>query len=338
VVVFMSSPRPTFEPLSNDELTPKAPLAILPWLRLMRLPNVFTAIADVAMGYLFVQREIKDGALFGCLVGSSAALYLAGMVYNDAFDYEIDAKERPFRPIPSGQILLKSALLLGNILLLVGILLGGLASMLPAAPDWPWRSVLIAGILSLTILAYDAFLKNTPLGPVAMGACRFLNVLLGMSGGEWTVGSGPLSFDIGSWHVAAGIGVYIVGVTLFSRGEASESRRLALLAAMVAMVLGAALLGMSALYVPLQFHSQAYGRQAYWILLAVLTLIILRRCSVAVAAPVPQKVQAAVKLSILSLIWFDAATTLVVAGPAYGVGIALLIIPALLLGRWVYST
>jgi 4-hydroxybenzoate polyprenyltransferase len=304
----------------------------------MRLPNVFTAIADVAMGYLFVQREIKDVALFGCLVGASAALYIAGMVYNDAFDYEIDAQERPFRPIPSGQILLKSALLLGNILLVVGILLGGIASMLPAAPQWPWRSVLIAGILSLTILAYDALLKNTPLGPVAMGACRFLNVLLGMSGGEWTAGSGPLSFGIGSWYVATGIGIYIAGVTLFSRGEASHSRRPALIAAVVAMALGVALLGISALYVPLHFHNQTYGCQVYWILLGLLMFSVLRRCGVAVADPVPQKVQAAVKLSIVSLIWLDAATTLVVAGPAYGVGIALLIVPALVLGRWVYST
>jgi len=126
----MSSPRPQFEPLTASELSRKRRSRVLPWLRLMRLPNVFTAIADVAMGYLFVQREIKDGVLFGCLVGSSAALYIAGMVYNDAFDYEIDAKERPFRPIPSGQILLKSALLLGNVLLVLGILLGGTASML----------------------------------------------------------------------------------------------------------------------------------------------------------------------------------------------------------------
>jgi hypothetical protein len=67
-------------------------------------------------------------------------------------------------------------------------------------------------------------------------------------------------------------------------------------------------------------------------------LSVLRRCGVAVFDPTPQRVQAAVKLSILSLIWLDAATALAVAGPVYGVAIAALMIPALVLGRWVYST
>jgi hypothetical protein len=38
------------------------------------------------------------------------------------------------------------------------------------------------------------------------------------------------------------------------------------------------------------------------------------------------------------LIWLDAATGAAVAGPLYGLAIAALLIPAILLGRWVYST
>src|SRR5437763_9211554 len=150
------SPRPEFEPLAEKKVPRARRFAILPWLRLMRLPNVFTAIADVAMGYLFVQREVSDGAVFGCLIASSAALYTAGIVFNDAFDYQIDAKERPFRPIPSGQISLYSACLFGASLLTLGILLGWVAGLLPrAADELPWRSGLIASVLGLTILAYD---------------------------------------------------------------------------------------------------------------------------------------------------------------------------------------
>jgi hypothetical protein len=76
----------------------------------------------------------------------------------------------------------------------------------------------------------------------------------------------------------------------------------------------------------------------YWLLLALLMFTVLRRGGTAAMDPTPKKVQAAVKHSILSLIWLDAATAIVVAGPAYGIAIALLLIPALLLGRWVYST
>ena len=72
---------------------------MIPWLRLMRLPNVFTAIADVTMGYLFVHSSVGVPERLACVVLASASLYLAGMVLNDVFDVEIDARERPFRPL-----------------------------------------------------------------------------------------------------------------------------------------------------------------------------------------------------------------------------------------------
>src|SRR5215213_1708073 len=109
----MSAPiRPEFEPLRENG-SPRGALGILPWLRLMRLPNVFTAIADVAMGYLFVRHSIDSVPLFACLAVASASLYLAGMVLNDLFDFEIDARERPFRPLPSRQVSVFWATLLG---------------------------------------------------------------------------------------------------------------------------------------------------------------------------------------------------------------------------------
>src|SRR5262245_13263667 len=123
--------------------------AVLPWLRLMRLPNVFTAIADVAMGYLFVHRTIDSAAALACLLAASASLYTAGMVLTDAFDFDVDAKERPFRPLPSGQISVAAAKALGITLLVVGLALGWLAGYLPSAiAALPWRSGLIATVLA----------------------------------------------------------------------------------------------------------------------------------------------------------------------------------------------
>jgi 4-hydroxybenzoate polyprenyltransferase len=72
--------------------------------------------------------------------------------------------------------------------------------------------------------------------------------------------------------------------------------------------------------------------------LFLLTVSILRRCLVAVADPTPKQVQAAVKQSILSLIVLDAAVTLLMADWPYAVGILALLVPTLLLGKWVYST
>ena len=300
----------------------------------MRLPNVFTAIADVAMGYLFVHRAVDDVATLACLVAASASLYTAGMVLNDAFDVGIDAMERPFRPLPAGQISLSSAWRLGIALLAIGITLGWLAGLLPKADTGaPWRSGLIASVLAACVLAYDGFLKKTPVGPLGMGACRFLNVLLGMSVAQSGADSVFMGYGQGELLVAAGIGVYITGVTWFARAEAGISRGAVLIAAMAVMALGVAILGSSALYVPLRVDCQMF-----LLLLALLMFTVLRRCGMAALDPVPQKVQAAVKHSILSLIWLDAATAIVTAGPVYGIAIAALLIPALLLGRWVYST
>ena len=78
--------------------------------------------------------------------------------------------------------------------------------------------------------------------------------------------------------------------------------------------------------------------QYYWVLLGLLTATVLRRCATAVFDPQPQHVQLAVKHSILSLIWLDAATVWYTAGSTPALAIAALLIPALLLGRWVYST
>ena len=331
----MSSPiRPEFEPLGKEEKPLPRPSTVLAWLRLMRLPNVFTAIADVAMGYLFVHRSVHDWRQLACLIGASACLYTAGMVLNDLFDLQVDAKERPFRPLPSGKISVPSAMALGWALLSIGVALGWLAGFLPGATtELPWRSGVMASLLAACVVAYDGFLKQTPIGPVAMGACRFLNVLLGMSTGSAAAESVVLGYGPGELLAAAGIGIYIVGVTWFARSEAGVSRSTVLVAAMAVMAGGAALLGTSAMYVPLTIQ-----RQMFWLLLALLMVTVLRRCGVAAVDPVPDKVQAGVKHSILSLIWLDAATAVAVAEPMYGVAIAALLIPALLLGRWVYST
>jgi 4-hydroxybenzoate polyprenyltransferase len=325
---------PQFEPLTVAERRELRRGGALSWLRLMRLPNVFTAIADVAMGYLFTHGSLTSPAHLATLAFSSASLYLAGMVLNDVFDLAVDAAERPHRPLPSGQISLTQARILGFSLLIVGLALGWLAGFLPGESiSQPWRSGLVASFLAVAILAYDAVLKQTPLGPLGMGACRLLNVLLGMSTAPPATDSLLLGYGPAELGVAAGIGVYIAGVTWFSRSEAGKSRSIVLVAAMVVMTLGVILIGKAAPLAGLLVDQQVFS-----LLLALLMFTVLRRASAAVVDPQPQKVQAAVKHSILSLIWLDAAIVLAIAPPAYAIAIAALLIPALLLGRWVYST
>ncbi len=321
-----------------------APSRLLSWLRLCRAPNVFTALADVSMGFLVARRALDEIGVFVCLAGASACLYTAGMVLNDVFDVEVDRKERPFRPLPSGQIGLTTARVFGFGLLLAGILLGaaaGYAAMAKDAIDLPWRSGAIALLLAGSVLFYDGFLKKTPLGPLGMGLCRFFNVLLGMSAAQ--IAAGPdwlLHFQQVELLPAAGIGLYIVGVTWFAKGEAGRSPLLNLLGGMAVMAVGVALVGW---WGSLFRHPGAIPQQsqtyAFWLLLVVMLLVGQRRCLEAVLNPEPPLVQAAIKQCIFSLILFDAAITAFGTGrPEFGLGVALLLAPTMLLGRWVYST
>ena len=79
--------------------------------------------------------------------------------------------------------------------------------------------------------------------------------------------------------------------------------------------------------------------EGYWfLLLGLLGVTILRRCVAAVLNPGPEEVQAAVKHGIQSLIVLNAAVVAELGRLDYAVGLLLLLIPSMLLGKWIYST
>lgn len=304
---------------------------LLAWLQLVRLPNLFTAMADSAMGVLFVQAVVgpDDFRLLGLLMGASAALYAGGVALNDVFDLDIDLRERPARPIPSGRIAPEAARALG-----LGLLAMGLAAAWLAAFFAGQNAVgLVACVLAALVVAYNALIKRTPLGPAAMGGCRMLNVLLGMS-----VAAGP--WGAAEWLVAAAIGVYVAGVTWFARTEAQESDHRQLALATVVMVAGLAILGCLPLYIePKRLVRLLQIEPARWyIFITALGLWIGWRGLRALLTPTPQRVQLAVRQCILSLIFLDAAAVFAVRDLGWAVAVLALLLPTTLLGRWVYST
>ncbi|MCB9937162.1 MAG: UbiA family prenyltransferase [Planctomycetaceae bacterium] len=313
---------------------------LLAYLQLFRAPNVFTAIADVAMGFVFVRGSFDPIGAFACLAIASCLLYTAGMILNDVYDFDVDLKERSTRPLPSGRISRGYAQLLGYAMLVGGVLLASGVCLVGTAGDSPvWRSGAVATLIAVSVIAYDKILKKTLLGPFAMGACRFFNVLLGMSfaaSGDLT----PLSFEMSHLVVAGGIGVYIVGVTWFARTEAKASSRMLLTFGVGLMAAGVMMLAFFPKYAPIELAKRFHIEPTFvWpMALFLLTVSILRRCLVAVADPTPKQVQAAVKQSILSLIVLDASVALLMADWPYAVGILALLVPTLLLGKWVYST
>src|SRR5262249_39007424 len=150
---------------------------------------------------------------------ASSCLYSAGMVWNDWFDLEQDRRERPFRPLPSGRVSTFAAAVFGFVLLTAGVVFAVLAGWMQSQTSgWRHPSLGIALALIVAILLYDGWLNRTWAGPIGMGSCRFLNVLLGLSV------AGMPAWPCG-WHLALVVGLYIVGVTWFARTEARDSNR-----------------------------------------------------------------------------------------------------------------
>ena len=288
----------------------------LAYFQLCRFPAVFSALADICVGYWLTHRWLPGEAFPTVLFGlglASASLYLAGMVWNDFFDRHLDAQERPERPIPSGRVSPKSAVVLGIVLLLVGN---------TAAWIMGTSSGLMALILTAMILGYDALLKGTALGPLAMGGCRFINILLGASSGMafLEVWQSP------AIQVALGTGIYIAGVTVFASQEAQVSSRWRLMSAVAICNLGFIVL--------LGFVFNFPGDRKALIALAAIMLNLNGRMLTCLSDPSPRRVQMTVKSLLMSLIMLDAGLVLHLTGSfEWTFGVIALILPPLFLGR-----
>ena len=320
---------------------------MLAYLQLLRIPTVFTAMADIVLGFVLtheflygplpgpmegtIERQIgwnEPRSFLGLLIASSC-LYLSGMVFNDIFDVQQDAAERPGRPIPSRRISVRSATILGISLIAAGLVSAALVSRV---------SLQVAIILVAAILSYDGLLKRTPLGPMAMGSCRFLNVLLGGSlQTDWL----PNLLAQPLFGVAIGMGLYITGVTVFARTEARISSRWQL--ALAQVIMNAGFIALVWVMVSQPNRSPVDVPLA---MLCVVAFSINRRAVEALRNPSPATVQGSIKVMLLSLVIIDSSLIYWYLNTADGAGYgavhaictSALVIPALLLSRAIPMT
>lgn len=306
----------------------------LAYARLLRLPNVFTAWADIALGLLISLAlasppPAANGLVWLALFLSSSSLYLSGMVWNDIFDRHEDARWRPFRPLPSRHITLSRAVGLGSGLLLVGIASGWAAAWALGTahqPDWD-NPGLVASILAVVIMLYDGVWKATALGPWLMGSCRFGNVLLGLSA------ISPELLPI-AWrlHVAAVVGIYITGVTWLARREEEHSQRRELLFA--ALLIACAMI--LALWLRARLP-ETMGTFLFPFLWVGFGFYLGEGLEQALRQPSPRNVQAAVVRCLRGLVLLDALIATAFVGLP-GVLLILLLLPVRWLSQWIYMT
>ena len=300
-------------------------MAIKPYLQLVRLPNLFTAAADSLAGWLIVRGTLDEPRRWVPLVLASVSIYAAGIILNDVFDFEVDLRERPNRPLPSGRVSRTFAGWLGGILLVLGPCLAALSGSS--------TSLVVALALAACVLGYDAGLKRTILGPEVMGACRGLNLLLGLS----------QAADLGGpagWLIASSLGLFIVGVTWISRSEVESGKTRGLVAGLALQDLAFAALMVAVLKPRGAGSTGAFlpgGADGLPFLLGVAVAVNLAGFK-AFRRPVPETFQEAVKTGVLSLVWLDVAAVAAIRGPGTALYVAALWVPAFAIGKRLYST
>jgi 4-hydroxybenzoate polyprenyltransferase len=169
------------------------------YAELVRAPAALTVLGDTLAGAAAAGAPLRGRRL--ALPLSSAALYWSGMALNDWADRALDAVERPERPVPSGRVSPRAALTTAVALSAVGL---GLAAWAGGRD-----ALAVAVPLTAAVWSYDTVLKDTAAGPVAMAACRGLDVLLG-AGRDRAASALP---------AAAVMAGHTLGVTALSRGE-----------------------------------------------------------------------------------------------------------------------
>lgn len=175
------------------------------WGQLLRVPMLPTALADPLAGWWVTGQQLAPVPL-GLVLVSSLFLYSAGMVWNDWFDYPLDCRQRPERPLPSGRVARGAAAGVAASLMLLGV-----------AAAWGagwWSGMIALGLVGLIFL-YNAHAKQHGVwGPVVMGSCRALNFAFGWP--TWVMSAAWMPLVLGG---------YVAGVTAYAAGEVEQPQR-----------------------------------------------------------------------------------------------------------------
>jgi 4-hydroxybenzoate polyprenyltransferase len=142
------------------------------YLRLGRVSNLPTVWTNVLAGVALTGVYEAPGPL-ALLAVALSLFYIGGMYINDAFDREIDARERPERPIPAGLVRATTVFATGYGLLAAG--LAALAAEIAWTRQGGYSLTIVSGFcLAGLIIFYDARHKANPWSPLLMGLCRVL--------------------------------------------------------------------------------------------------------------------------------------------------------------------
>ena len=331
------------------------------YLLLIRAPNLFTVPSNIMSGYFALTPATNAdlGQLISLII-SSVFLYISGIVLNDYFDIEVDRKERPNRPLVSGRITKRSALIIAWASIITANILAFLTS---------WASLVISASLTAVIIAYNYRLKrNTVSNPLTMASARFLNVVLG---GSSALG---LSLIMHQNHlvlvfVGFSLFLYTAAISVLSRKEIADPQNpsfrsswvaiaisFSIVFVVIALILAIGLLGFFQIGFILNLLLFSSLMTVTFLRLIIKIRILTspigkiekeQQYNVRMADQKGRnriywkaalEIQNTIKVMVLSIVILDSIFLSGLAGIHYGMATLLLVIPPIYLGRKLYVT
>ena len=125
---------------------------VLAYLQLVRFHNLIATAVTTLIGYLAVVVSLDRYGLSPAIPLSTVVLVAAGgYAINDYFDVEVDLINKPYRPIPSGIVSRREALVLSIILIVAGVSLAVLSGPV---------SFIFASLNALLLVMYSYKIKE----------------------------------------------------------------------------------------------------------------------------------------------------------------------------------
>lgn len=149
-------------------------MKIKPLLALCRISNLPTVWMNVITAMVLIDLALPTAVQWGwlpLLALALSAFYCGGMVLNDLCDYQWDKQHQPYRPLVTGSVSVKTAVIIAGALFLIGFFIIAFA-------PFKLAGLLAAVALFVTIAVYDLFHKKTAASIAVMGLARALVFVL----------------------------------------------------------------------------------------------------------------------------------------------------------------
>lgn len=178
------------------------------YAELGRVSNLPTCVSNTLVGVaLGITGNVYPWEAASTVAIAVCMMYYGGMAMNDVLDVRIDYKQSPQRPLPSDRLSLE----------FVRWMVGGCFAVALAFLSTRDALAVNAGLLlSICVMAYNLYHKESPTSVIFMGACRALIYVIA---GAAVAGEGSIAR---SAPLAVVLGLYTVLFTVIARSEKQQ--------------------------------------------------------------------------------------------------------------------